>query len=219
MGGFPRRCSHVTVDRRPVTGLAAKATWAVDYDGTIANTNAQKAEWIRRNLGCEVPSWSCNRTDCIPLIDQVAYERMADEVYERDSTLQADEVRGAAVALRTLSEVGKVYILTARPRRRMEYAREWLSQRGLAALVTDVITSHGLSKATRCRAIGASALIDDDARHLTASDLGSIARILLQDGRTDVPPCAPGVMFCHGWADVLQEFGLRCASDGYLIAP
>lgn len=62
---------------------------AVDYDGTIADTNREKAKWIEANLGIAVSPWHCDRTDCVPIIGEEAYRRLGDWVYERPSTFFA----------------------------------------------------------------------------------------------------------------------------------
>ena len=62
---------------------------AIDYDGTIADTNREKVQWIAAQLGKQVPPWMCNRTDCVPLIGLDAYEKMGGVIYEEERTLQA----------------------------------------------------------------------------------------------------------------------------------
>ena len=100
---------------------------AIDYDGTIADTNRQKVKWIRARLGIDVAPWECNRTDCVPLIGIEAYEEMGREIYERESSLAAPEVPGALGALRGLARRAEVHIVTARPPRIMD-SREWLRE-------------------------------------------------------------------------------------------
>ena len=79
--------------------MSTRLIIAVDYDGTIANTNAEAVKWIKTHVGRDVEPWQCNRTDCVPLIGKSPYEEMNDYVYERESTLAAAEVPGAANAL------------------------------------------------------------------------------------------------------------------------
>ena len=177
---------------------------AIDYDGTIANTNAEKAKWIKANLDREVLPWQCNRTDCIKLIGEETYERMSDYVYELESTLQAATVPGVTRALQAFSEAGDVYVITARLPRRVDYAREWLSQKGLAGYVKKVMTSQGSSKAEVCRIISATVLVDDDPRHLLDIPQVELIRVLLQNGRTAAPDITSGIVFCRSWEQVLR---------------
>ena len=98
-----------------------KTDYRGKYDGTIANTNAEGVKWIKTHVGRDVKPWQCNRTDCVSLIGKSLYEEMNDYVYERESTLAAAEVPGAANALRALTVVGDVFVVTNRPLRRIAY--------------------------------------------------------------------------------------------------
>ena len=126
--------------------MSTRLIIAVDYDGTIANTNAEAVKWIKTHVGRDVEPWQCNRTDCVPLIGKSPYEEMNDYVYERESTLAAAEVPGAANALRALTVIGDVFVVTNRRLHRIAYAREWLDRMGLALSIREVITSHDSSK-------------------------------------------------------------------------
>ena len=165
--------------------MSTRLIIAVDYDGTIANTNAEAMKWIKTHVGRYVEPWQCNRTDCVPLIGKSPYEEMNDYVYERESTLAAAEVPGAANALRALTVIGDVFVVTNRRLHRIAYAREWLERMGLALSIREVITSHDSSKEQVCHQIGAHVLIDDDVRHLRDVRLEGLQRVWLQHGRTD----------------------------------
>jgi hypothetical protein len=178
---------------------------AIDYDGTIGDTNREKVKWIAGNLGQAVSPWRCNRTDCVPIIGLDAYERMGNHVYERESTRQANEVPGALAALRALSGKAALHVVTARTEARVPHAREWLESQGVLSLIAGIHSSAGSSKSAVCAALGASILIDDDIRHLRQVEVAGLHRILLQDGRDDVPDCGLGVAFCASWQDVLER--------------
>ena len=51
--------------------MSTRLIIAVDYDGTIANTNTEAVKWIKTHGGHDVEPWQCNRTDCVPLIGKV----------------------------------------------------------------------------------------------------------------------------------------------------
>ena len=177
---------------------------AIDYDGTIADTNLEKTRWIKAHLGVQVSPWHCNRTDCVPIIGAEAYQSLGDWVYERESTLQAEAMPGALGALRVLAESVELCIVTARPERRITFAREWLEGKGVLRSIKEIRTSSGTTKAEVCAAIGARVLVDDDLRHVQTADVEGLVRILLQHGREDNPDCGPGVAFCTSWPQVLD---------------
>jgi len=177
---------------------------AIDYDGTIADTNRQKVKWIRARLGIDVAPWECNRTDCVPLIGIEAYEEMGREIYERESSLAAPEVPGALRALRGLACRAEVHIVTARPPRIMDFSREWLQRKGVFECLSGIVSSEGSTKSDICAAIGARVLIDDDSRHLRDVEAEGLTRIYLQEGREKAPACGSGVVFCRSWAEVVR---------------
>ena len=180
---------------------------ALDYDGTIADTNREEAAWIEANLGQAVAPWDCNRTSCIPLIGAEAYRALGNAVYERDSTLEAREVPGAVAAIRALAQLGWVYVVTVRSPRRIEFAREWLSRNDALPYIEDVVTSQGSSKGKVCSQLGAEVLVDDDVRHLDGDDLPALRRILLHHGRNDGMDSGPGIDVCGSWEEVLKLLG------------
>jgi FMN phosphatase YigB (HAD superfamily) len=188
--------------------MSTRLIIAVDYDGTIANTHAEAVKWIKTHVGRDVEPWQCNRTDCVRLIGKSPYEEMNDYVYERESTLAAAEVPGAANALRALTVIGDVFVVTNRRLHRIAYAREWLERMGLALSIREVITSHDSSKEQVCHQIGAHVLIDDDVRHLRDVRLEGLQRVWLQHGRTQIDDCPMGVAFCSHWDEVLGVLGV-----------
>ena len=192
---------------------AASKAWgsimiiALDYDGTIADTNREKAAWIKANLGKTVAPWDCNRTACVPLIGEEAYLAMGNYVYEREGTLEAREVPGAVASIRALARAGQVYVVTVRPPRRIEFAREWLSRNDVLSNIEGMISSQGTSKGKICSQLGAEVLIDDDVRHLRGANLPALRRVLLQHGRGDDIELEPCVDVCRNWEDILKLLG------------
>jgi hypothetical protein len=177
---------------------------ATDFDGTIADTNRAKAGWILSKLGMVVEPWQCDRTSCVPIIGAAAYEEMSDYVYERASTLETSEVPAASAALLRLSARAEIHVVTARPPRRMEFAREWFRQKGILHLIKEFHSSKDTSKEAICRKIGASVLIDDDLRHLEAVRLPGLRLILLQDGCNDATCSTGEVMIYRSWPEVVD---------------
>jgi hypothetical protein len=181
---------------------------AIDFDGTIADTNAEKAAWIERHLGLRLPPCKCNRTDCLPLVGARDYARMADELYGREATMRTAEVPGALMALRTVAGIGDLFVVTARSVERMEFAREWLESRGL--LVWGLRTCEGSTKAAVCAEVRAGVLVDDDLRHLRELADASCRPILFQPGRAGPTGCEPGIARCQSWPAVVRELELLC---------
>jgi len=176
---------------------------AIDYDGTIADSNAEKMKWIRDHLNRDIPVWLCNKTDCVPLIGEAVYTEMGDCVYERESTLRAPAVPGAITALKALAQTHELHVVTARRPRRLAFATEWLTRHDIIGLFRGIHSSHERAKSTICRRIGARLLVDDDTRHLGNTDYPGLDRILLQCGR-DVPPEIPtGILFFRDWSAVV----------------
>lgn len=198
------RCRNRTVENTAPEEEKIAMIVAIDYDGTIADTNRQKMIWIHANLGIEVEPWQCNRTDCVPLIGREAYERMGMDIYERECSLRAPEVPGALDALCRLSAGASLHVVTARPPRIMAFAREWLQKRGIDGCVEDVVSSEGTSKSEICARIGARFLIDDDVRHLQDAEPVGLVRLLMQEGREKPPASVPGILFCGGWGEVVR---------------
>ena len=183
--------------------------FGVDYDGTIANTNALKSRWIREQLHREIDPWQCDRTSCVPLIGAQNYKQMCNAVYERELSERAPAVQGALAALEALSTVGQVYIVTARVPHRVTFAREWLVQHGVADCVSDYLSSSETDKQTICDTHGVDVLIDDDERHLTSSS-ERVKRILLKPGLVGQLSVPDSVTLCRSWDEVLSSVG---ASD------
>ncbi len=176
---------------------------AIDYDGTIADSNAEKVRWIKRKLDREIPIWLCNMTECVPRIGEPAYKEMGNYVYERESTLLAPEVPGAIAALRALAGANELHVVTARPLRRIAFAEEWLTERDILHLFKGVHSAHETAKSDICHRIGAHVLVDDDARHLVQVNLPGLSRMLLQCGRDDTPELPDGVLFFNSWPNVV----------------
>ena len=179
---------------------------AIDYDGTIADTNGEKARWVAEYLGISVDPWQCSRTECVPIIGEEAYTRMGNYVYERESTLRAVEVPGSLEAIRRLASTAELHIITARPESRIVYAREWLEKHAVLDCFAGIDTSSGgPSKGDLCSAIKADFLIDDDVRHLSGID-GDTICILLHSGRTQTGASGigRGIRQCGAWSQVLD---------------
>ena len=141
---------------------------AIDYDGVVANTNEIKSLWIRNYLGLKVPSWRCDRTQCVPLIGIDNYEQMSQVVYGRKASLDAKPVAGAVQSIQRLSKLFRLYIVTARSKEKINWVHQWLVMNSLATFIQEVVSSVGKGKADVIVHIRAVALLDDDLRHLVS---------------------------------------------------
>ena len=176
---------------------------AVDYDGTIADTNLVKSEWLKRNMGIDVPPWRCDRTLCEAIIGKEKYDEMAKYVYGRELSLGASEVRGAREALKQLKELGSIFVLTARNIETLQWAEMWLAENGVNDNVDEVISSLGQPKLKLCQQYGIKVLIDDDQRHIFEEEPSDIRKILLKNGMDGILEIPEYVTICRNWGEVL----------------
>ena len=158
-----------------------------------------------------VEPWRCDRTSCVPIIGAAAYEEMSDCVYERASTLGTSEVPGASAALLWLSARAELHVVTARPPRRMEFAREWFIQNGILHLVKEFHSSKETSQGGDLPdGRSFSSAVDDDLRHLESVRLDGLRRILLQDGCNDSTRSTGEVVVCRSWPEVVNALETGC---------
>ena len=47
----------------------------IDFDGTIADTNQVKAEWIKKKLRIDLPPSKCDRSQSVPIIGLENYKK------------------------------------------------------------------------------------------------------------------------------------------------
>lgn len=175
----------------------------IDFDGTIADTNRVKARWVHEHMGQDIDPARCDRTSCVPLIGVEAYETMSAVVYERAWTLRTPPVQGALEALRGLARRCEVHIVTARPPRRAEFARQWLEAHGVMDCIAAIVSAADREKAAVCRERGMVALIDDDRRHLLALAGGPIQAVHFGRAPQDEAVRCPALAACGSWPEVL----------------
>ncbi len=180
-------------------------TCGIDYDGVIADTSRVKSQWIRKNLGRKIPTWKTDRTQCVPLIGLENYEKMSRAVYEKELSLKAPAVPGVRNALHQLRRKGKIYIVTARKREQIAYAKAWLQRQNLSHLIDGfyAFVKEG-SKDTIARKYGLKVLIDDDLRHLKNSTNKKLLKIWLKVGGERAARIPKNVYFCKSWREALQ---------------
>lgn len=202
--------SVATPDRRPVIVL--------DFDGVLCLSNAVKSEWIRANLGRDIPPEQCDRAECSALISVADYERAKAEAYERDGTLRAPAVAGAIDGVRALAARARLVLLTARPAARMGYAREWLARQGIADCFVEwrSCTDDGRAKIEIAHALGAVAMVDDDTSQLHAP-LGAL--VGFHFGRDATTTDATPVRDWHAPRPALLELINHAAPTGATLRP
>lgn len=176
----------------------------IDYDGTIADTNAQKVRWIREHCGIDIESYQCDRSSCVPIIGPSRYEDMAAAIYDRTWTLRSQPVAGALAALNELTTNYDIFIITARLPHRVAFAREWLEVNECSDLVKDVLTSAGEDKESVCLRLGITVLIDDDPRHLLPITSSSLRPLLLKVGLNSGQQAEKTLPAYRSWQEVLE---------------
>jgi len=177
---------------------------ALDFDGTVADTNFVKSEWIKNNLGLNIPPYQCDRTSCVPIIGIENYNKMGQDVYSKSHTPNIPIVSGCVEGIAKLKSIGQLFIITARTGERLLAALEWLSRyQGTKGLSVIGVDTNLYSKLVKCRENDASVLIDDDERHLHNSQKFGIYGILFKnDAPNDFNPKYKN--FCTSWIQIYK---------------
>jgi hypothetical protein len=175
---------------------------AIDFDGTIADTNVVKAGWIRKNLGLDLAPWDCSRSRCVPIIGLEKYERMAEFVYGEEGTRIAGPVPGALDGLRSLARRAGLFVVTRRTGSHLVTARQWLGDHAVDQLFVDVLPSAGRTKSEVCLHHEIEVLLDDDLRHAGTAGGEAFRVVLLARG----PACAleSGAIFVKSWPEFVD---------------
>ena len=185
--------------------------FALDYDGTIADTNTVKSRWLRKHLGIQVAPCDCDRSTCVPIVGEETYELMSSQVYEQELSLQAGIVPGAKQAIRLLGKCGPIHVVSARSERQLEYASEWLKRKGLLPYITSLVSTRCADKISRATSLACRILIDDDERHLRDSGDCGMSVVLLKIGAGDYASRFPHVSVFSNWRDA-ASYAMRVAS-------
>ena len=147
----------------------------IDYDGVIADTNSQKSVWISQHLGLTVTPGSCNRTQCVQRIGLDNYERMASVIYGSDFSLSAKPLPGLRKALTTLSKKGLVHCFE------------------------DIVSSQAMEKLALAQRVLATAILDDDIRHLISDHYTNIKRYHFSIDLPSESIWEPPIMHIKSW--------------------
>lgn len=212
-GGL-RGSRHATTELKPFLGRArarpilfaywlAQPMFAIDFDGVIADTSRLKSEWLRKNLGRDIPPWQCDHTTLAGLIGEETYQRMSPDVYGGQATHGVGLVDGAADALRTLARAGRIIVLTARTEEQAAFTRRYLADHDLADAVAEVVSSAESTKIAQVRTLGCRVLIDDDGRHLLGEGAEALTRLHLRPGAENPPASGPGIVVCTTWPEAV----------------
>jgi len=187
--------------------------FAIDFDGTIADTSTLKSRWILDHLGIQIPSYACDKTTCVSRIGLDQYMRMAVEVYKADHSLTAEPIPGSIQALNILHEHGPIYVITARDQEELLVASEWLSIHNLSESITQVLPMNGTSKIHLAERLNCAVLIDDDIRHLISGPTKSLLRILLKIGIDYQMDTPSSVVVGTSWKQTLESALEYCCDN------
>ena len=176
---------------------------ALDFDGTIADSNGMKSILIKEKLGLDIPAWQGDHTLCAPQIGEEAYKTISNIVYDRASTLETPPLPGVLELLPELAKVAEIHLLTARPEKRVAYAKEWLEKYHLAQYFQSFLSSHVVDRTWRpkldiCEENDFVLLLEDDARHLQ-KEVNGIARVLIKNGCHEAIEVAQNVKLVFDW--------------------
>lgn len=186
---------------------------ALDFDGTIADTNTIKSILIQEKFGLTIPPWQCDYTLCVPQIGEEAYREISNVVYEEESTLATPPLDSAVETIQKLAEKFDLYLLTARPERRLVFARQWLVNHDLEQCFQGLLSSRlpdggFILKLEICQENQLDLLIDDDSRHLTIPGYKNILRLLMKDGYRNDLNIPKEVIIINNWL-MFYEFCLE----------
>lgn len=154
---------------------------AIDFDGTIADTNSLKSKWVSVELGEVIPPYLCDRTSLVPIIGEANYEQMCQTVYSEASTARLVPIEGSYLALKEMSQQAQIHLFTAR-NESFPFALDWLARNRFSKyLHSGNGPMHG-TKLQACLVLGINLLIDDDSRHLPPTSDSSVQGILFKYG-------------------------------------
>ena len=174
----------------------------VDFDGTIADTNREKAAWIQRELGLNLQPYICDRTCCVEVIGEREYERLSAEIYNKENTRRLQPVHGVFEAFEILRRLHTILVVTARAETTLRSAQDWLARheetRGLKCVG---VPTRTVLKSEICLREGATVLVDDDERHVSRIAPVGITGILLKNS-APADFRRQGLTVCRCWTEV-----------------
>jgi len=185
--------------------------FGIDYDGTIADTNAMKAKWIKEHLNIKVHPWECDRLHCVPKIGLYNYKKMEDVIYGREWTLKAPPVKGAIKGLKELKRLGEIYIITGRSESSIRWAKEWLKKQNVLYLLRGIISASHRSKGELCQEYSIDVFIDDDERYLRKIKKKDVLlKVLIKDGGPKKWDCPDDIKYVTSWEELLLMIKNLC---------
>ncbi len=176
----------------------------IDFDGTIADTNRAKSDWIRRELDMIVPPYLCDRTSAVPIIGETQYALMSRLMYSEEGTLALEPVAGFCEAFTRIVAKHRVFVITARHGDRLGYAERWLALHHLNYRIQlRGVSARQTTKINVCKSAGIQILIDDDSRHLPDGSERGIDGILFKPGAPTSYKC-DGATVCRSWSEIAR---------------
>ena len=181
---------------------------ALDFDGTIADTNRPKAALIKKLYDIDLEPWQCDHTLCLPTLGIERCQEVGKVVYEEESTLETPPLPDVLELLPKLAEQAELYMVTARDTRRMAFTQTWLKQHGLYDHFHGFWTNATPQPPERfkldvCRENGLELLMDDDIRHLPTG-WDEIAKVLIKPGLEEKIDVPDDVALVTGWKGFYQ---------------
>lgn len=182
-----------------------------DFDGTIADTNQMKSKLIKKRFGLDIPPWQCDRTLCTLQIGDDAYHELTKIVYEQASTLKTPPLPEALEYIKKLAEVAELYLLTARPQKRLDYAKEWLEHYNIKNHFKRLLSARGnddswRSKLEICQANKFDLLMDDDQHHLESDRVDDIIKVLIKNDCHDKIAVPANTKLVCSWREFYEFY-------------
>ncbi len=189
----------------------------IDYDGTIADTNLYKSLFLKQKYRIEIPSWKCDRTECIPELEKHFSPQEANKIYKNFHKIvfvgkyagNAKQVAGAKESIIELSKTHNIYIITARYDYMINYANKWLDKKDLSKYIQGIYSTkiqdsklkRVLPKKDICKQYKIDIIIDDDERHL--KDISNVKKILFKNNSPEKYD-KKGLFVAKNWQEIVS---------------
>lgn len=116
-------------------------------------------------------------------VDKI-YHEMGKHIFTEKTLLETEVIEGAFKAIKRLSKIYDIYIITARTELLILHVKKWLKKNHLENDITEILSSTWEEKQNICLKHNIIFLCDDDKRHLKKHGIQN--RILFNPFNTSV---------------------------------
>lgn len=98
-------------------------------------------------------------------IDEI-YKKMSRAIFTKETLLKTKPINNSIQAIKKLSKIYNIYIITSRTEQMIEDVKVWLEKNGISKCIKNIMSSSYESKQDICLKNDIFYLCDDDIRHL-----------------------------------------------------